>query len=147
MLASFAVSMLIYYQDALLARSSALFEQEPQLALIDLLRSPPGLRKEPLQALSLPSLRSGDGLGVCEAANVLVALGRKQQSLQVATEAFALDASAEEIVEADSVRLQRAGGQSHGQPSSHGDTSLWRRWSTTVFLLQQTTARHTRVVG
>src|SRR5215212_11475856 len=69
MLAPLAVAMLIYDQNALLGRSgrrfSRFFEQEQfEAALVNLLRVPPGLKEEPLQALRLLSLRSGYGLGI-----------------------------------------------------------------------------------
>src|SRR3712207_1658539 len=67
MLAPLTIPMLVYYQHALLAQSSsgrAFFEQEFEPTLVDLLGVPPRFRKEPLQALRFPSLRSGHGLGI-----------------------------------------------------------------------------------
>jgi hypothetical protein len=56
-----------------------------------------------LQALGLLALRSHDGFGVGEGGEGLVALGRKQKSLQVASKAFSLGTSSEQVVETGSV--------------------------------------------
>ena len=58
----------------------AVFEQELQPSRVDLLGVPPGLGKEPLQALRLLSLRPAHWLGVRKGGQGLVALGGKQQA-------------------------------------------------------------------
>src|SRR5215216_6093368 len=115
---------------------------ELQPAFVDLPRVPTGLRQEPLQALRFFSLRPGHRLSVGEGGKRLVALGRKQESFEITTEALALSPSSEEIIEASGVVLQWAGSGSHGQSSGHGSTS-YRHWSTPSALLQQTTGRAT----
>jgi len=145
-LAPLAVAMLVYDQHTLpVRRGCRVLEQELEAAPVELLLIPAGLREEPLQALGLLSLRPGHRLGVGQGSEGLVALGRQQQSLKVTPKAFALGASAQQIVEAESVVLQGAWGGGHGQPSGHGDTSLARHWSTGLFLLQQSTARQVRL--
>src|SRR5829696_3446954 len=122
MLAPFAISVLIYDQDALLARSSssrALFEQQFEAALVDLPRVPPRLRKEPLQALRFPSLGSDHGLGVRKGGEGLVAFGGQQEPLKIASETFTLGAS----VKACCVLFQRTGSGLYGQSSGHGGIS------------------------
>src|SRR5215218_3210870 len=126
MLAPFAISVLIYDQDALLARSSsarALFEQQFEAALVYLPRVPPRLREEPLQALRFPSLGSDHGLGVGQGGEGLVAFGRQQEPLKIASETFTLGASVKEIVKACCVLFQRTGSGLYGQSSGHGGIS------------------------
>src|SRR5215208_537835 len=126
MLAPFAISVLIYDQDALLARSSsarALFEQQFEAALVDLPRVPPRLRKEPLQALRFPSLGSDHGLGVRKGGEGLVAFGGQQEPLKIASETFTLGASVKEIIKACCVLFQRTGSGLYRQSSGHGGIS------------------------
>src|SRR5215218_8063824 len=131
--------MLVYDQHTLPVRHGCrVLEQELEAAPVELLLIPAGLREEPLQALGLLSLRPSHRLGVGQGSEGLVALSRQQQSLKVTPKAFALGASAQQIVEG-------AWGGGHGQPSGHGDTSLARHWSTGLFLLQQSTARQVRL--
>src|SRR5215217_1700934 len=97
MLAPFAISVLIYDQDALLARSSsvrALFEQQFEAGLV--------VRK------------GGEGL---------VAFGGQQEPLKIASETFTLGASVKEIVKACCVLFQRTGSGLYGQSSGHGGIS------------------------
>src|SRR5215211_1249674 len=94
-----ALTMLVYDQNALLARSTrALLEHELQPTRVDLHRVPPRFRKELLQALRFLTLRSHNRLGVGQGSERLVALGRQQQTLQVTPESVALGAGAEKIV-------------------------------------------------
>ena len=114
LLAPLAVAVLVYYQNALLAQSSSarrIGGQEFQAALVDLPRVPPRFRKEPLQALGLPPLCSGQGFGVGQGGQRLVAFGRKQEPFEITPEALGLCTSTEEIVEAGGVVLQRTGGR------------------------------------
>src|SRR5215203_1208398 len=127
MLAPFAISVLIYDQDALLARSSsarALLEQQFEAALVNLPRVPPRLRKEPLQALRFPSLGSDHRLGVRKGGEGLVAFGGQQEPLKIASETFTLGASVKEIVKACCVLFQRTGSGLYGQSSGHGGISF-----------------------
>src|SRR5215217_4406175 len=126
MLAPFAISVLIYDQDALLARRSsarALLEQQFEAALVNLPRVPPRLRKEPLQALRFPSLGSDHRLGVRKGGEGLVAFGGQQEPLKIASETFTLGASVKEIVKACCVLFQRTGSGLYGQSSGHGGIS------------------------
>ena len=93
LLAPFAVPVLVYDQNAFLVGGGRrVLEQEFEAALVDLFVVPPGFREEPLQALCFLTLRSCERLGVGKSGQSLVALGGKQQSLQVAPKAIALGA-------------------------------------------------------
>src|SRR5215203_3743270 len=74
MLAPLAVSVLVYYHHALLARSSGvLIDHVLEATFVDLLRIPPRFRKEPLQALCFLSLGTCHGFGISKSAQSLVA--------------------------------------------------------------------------
>src|SRR5215203_4201937 len=109
MLAPLAVSVLVYYQHALLARSSGvLIDHELEATFVDLLRIPPRFRKEPLQALCFLSLGTCHGFGISKSGQSLVAFGRQEQTFQVAPERVALGAGAEDGIEAVNVVLKWA---------------------------------------
>jgi len=77
-----------------------------------------------LQTLRFLALRSGQGFGVSQSRQSLVALGGEQKPLQIAPKTFALGTSpAEEIVESLSVVFQRARSRIDGQSFGHSGTS------------------------
>jgi hypothetical protein len=116
LLAPFAAPVLVYDQHAFAVRCGAgVPGQQFEAALVGLSGLPAGLREEPLQALRLLALRPLHGLGVRKRGQGLAALGRKQQPFEITTEAFALGADAEQIVEPLGEILERTGGRSGGR--------------------------------
>src|SRR5215204_5632186 len=123
MLAPLAVSVLVYYQHALLARSSGvLIDHELEATFVDLLRIPPRFRKEPLQALCFLSLGTCHGFGISKSGQSLVAFGRQEQTFQVAPERVALGAGAEEVIEALGIVFEWSRSRTYWVASGHGET-------------------------
>src|SRR5829696_5690155 len=106
LLAPLAVPVLVYYENALLARSTrTLFKHELQPTFVDLPWVPPRFREEPLQALRFFTLRSLEELGVGKSGQGLVAFG----------------AGAEEVIEALGIVLKWAGSRAYGVAFGHGE--------------------------
>src|SRR5215213_6561764 len=122
LLAPLAVSMLVYDQNALFARSTRrIGYHEFQSTLVDLLGIPPRFRKEPLQALRFLSLGSYNRLGVGQSRQSLVALGGQQQTLQVAPESVVLSAGTEEIIKARSIVFEWSRSRAYRVSSGHSE--------------------------
>ncbi len=80
---------------------------------------PGGLREEPLQALRLGMLRTNDWFSVGKGGQGLVALGRQQETFQVAAKAITLIPSRKEGIERVAVRFQGTRGGRNGEALSH----------------------------
>src|SRR5918999_1376796 len=123
MLTPLAVAVLVYCQNALLARSSGvLIDHELEATFVDLLRIPPRFRKEPLQALRFLSLRPNHGFGIGKSGQSLVAFGGHDESFQVAPERVALGAGAEEVIEALGIVFEWSRSRTYWVASGHGET-------------------------
>ena len=112
--------MLVDHQHTIRSRRRHRIGTQPgNPALVHCRGIPGGLREEPLQALRLRMLRTNDWFGVGKGGQGLVALGRQQETFQVAAKAIALIPLRKEGVERVAVRFQGTRGGRNGEALRH----------------------------